>query len=65
MHKSLLVIACFLTRLVSLDAQPPSTVLGGLAHLQNYTVGRAGSYDRTGGNADRLQMKAGETATLA
>src|ERR1022692_2625863 len=68
MNKSLLLIACLLFIAgVSgyLNAQPPSTVLGGLAHLQDYTVGRAGSYDRTGGNADRLQMKAGETATLA
>jgi hypothetical protein len=26
---------------------------------------RAGSYDRSGGNADRLQMKPATTATLA
>src|SRR5450631_348348 len=50
---------------LTLSAQPPSTVLGGLARLKDFTAGRAGSYDRTGGNADRLQLKAGETATLA
>jgi len=41
------------------------TTLRSLAQLQDFTPGRAGSYDRTGGNADRLQVKAGETATLA
>ncbi len=65
MNKSLLLFLTLGLAAGSPAAQPPSTVLGGLAHLQDYTVGRAGSYDRTGGNADRLQMKAGETATLA
>lgn len=40
------------------------TSLRSLAQLQDFTAARAGSYDRSGGNADRLQVKPGETATL-
>ena len=47
------------------SAQNPPTVLAGLAYVKDFTAGRAGSYDRTGGNADRLQLKPGETVTLA
>jgi hypothetical protein len=46
-------------------AQDGATALRGLAQLKDFTMARAGSYDRTGGNADRLQVKPGETATLA
>ncbi len=42
-----------------------ASTLGSLSRLKDFTAGRAGSYDRTGGNADRLQMKPGETVTLA
>src|SRR5437868_5397429 len=63
MKKSLFACICACTLLVA--GQNPATVLGGLAHLKDFSAGRAGSYDRTGGNADRLVVKAGETATLA
>ena len=55
----------FLLFALTAVAQNPSTMLGGLAQLKDFHPGRAGSYDRTGGNADRLQMKPGETVTLA
>jgi len=61
MKTTILAVLCCLP----LCGQPPSTTLGGLPRLKDFTAGRAGSYDRTGGNADRLQVKAGETATLA
>ena len=52
-------LAFLLPFVLSASAQNPPTVLAGLAHLKEFTVGRAGSYDRSGGNADRLQMKPG------
>src|SRR5258708_36784711 len=58
-------LALFLLLLPALAVGQSPTVLEGLAHLKDFTAGRSGSYDKTGGNADRLQMKAGETATLA
>ena len=36
-----------------------------LSRLKDYSAARAGSWDRTGGNADRLQIQPGETVTLA
>ncbi len=49
---------------VAASAQETST-LRSLAELKGYSAGRAGSFDRSGGNADRLQLKPGEAATLA
>jgi hypothetical protein len=41
-------------------------LLGQIALLQNgVKTKRISSYDRTGGNADRIQIPAGETAELA
>jgi hypothetical protein len=39
--------------------------LGGLAQLRNVRSKRYSSWDRTGGNDDRLHLQPGETATLA
>lgn len=39
--------------------------LGGLARLRNCTTRRISSWDRSGGNDDRLHIPAGATATLA
>ena len=41
------------------------SVLGNLAHLRTDRTRRISSYDRTGGNADRISLQAGETVTLA
>ncbi len=41
------------------------TTLEDLSRLKDYSALRIGSYDRTGGNADRLQIQPGETVTLA
>ena len=48
---------------VAASAQETST-LRGLAQLKDWSAGRASSYDRSGGNADRLQLKPGESVTL-
>ncbi len=50
--------------LAAAAAAQSSTSLRSLTQLQDFTPARAGSYDRSGGNADRLQVKPGETATL-
>ena len=42
-----------------------TSTLRDLAQLKEFTAGRAGSYDKSGGNADRLQMKPGDTTILA
>lgn len=42
-----------------------NSVLDDLARLKNYQRKRISSYDRTGKNADRLKISAGETAELA
>jgi hypothetical protein len=36
-----------------------------IARLKDYRAGRASSYDRTGGNADRIQIRPGRRAVLA
>ena len=60
--RTLLTLSLVLTSAAS--AQESST-LRGLAQLKEFSAGRAGSYDKTGGNADRLQLKPGESVTLA
>ncbi len=42
-----------------------ATPLRGLAALRQHRSKRVSSYDRTGGNADRIRIPAGDTATLA
>jgi len=58
------LLALSLLVAVTASAQETST-LRDLARLKDFTAARAGSYDKSGGNADRLQLKPGETATLA
>lgn len=41
------------------------TPLEDLSRLKDYTAERVGSYDQTGGNADRLQIQPGQTVSLA
>lgn len=53
----LIVFAC-----LPLYAQ---STLEELSKLKNYGAARAGSYDRSGGNADYLRIQPGETVTLA
>jgi hypothetical protein len=49
----------------TLASAQDGSALRGLAQLRDWSAARAGSYDRSGGNADRLQLKPGDTATLA
>jgi hypothetical protein len=42
-----------------------SSPLGGLARVRDVQTRRISSYDRTGGNDDRLHIAAGETVTIA
>jgi hypothetical protein len=49
----------------SLFALQKGSPLGGLARLRDCTTRRISSYDRTGGNDDRLHVQPGETATIA
>ncbi len=46
-------------------AQNPSVMLESLSMKRSHETKRISSFDRTGGNADRLTIEAGETATLA
>lgn len=46
-------------------ATQKSGVLGGLPRLRSTRTRRISSWDRTGGNDDRLKIQPGETATLA
>jgi hypothetical protein len=39
--------------------------LDGLAYPQDYRAARVSSFDRSGGNADNIPLKPGETATIA
>jgi len=46
-------------------ATPNSGGLAGISHARPGRRKRASSYDKTGGNNDRIRVNAGETATLA
>jgi hypothetical protein len=41
------------------------TTLGSLYQVRDGRTKRISSFDRTGGNADRITVKAGETAVMA
>src|SRR5438094_10429229 len=45
-------------------AGAPADLLPKYARAQKYTSLKQSSYDRTGGNADRFQIKAGDTQEL-
>ena len=64
MKKTILLIV-FLTTWISLAAQSGMASLDGLAELRNYESKRISSFDTTGRNADRFQIPAGETKTIA
>lgn len=49
----------------ALFAMQKGSPLGGLARLRNCTTRRVSSWDRTGGNDDRLHVLPGETTLLA
>src|SRR5437868_1488547 len=46
-------------------ATPNSGGLAGISHARSGRRKRVSSYDKTGGNNDRIRVNAGETATLA
>ena len=58
------LLACSIVLALNASAQE-TTALRDLARLKDWRAARAGSFDKSGGNADRLQMKPGETASLA
>lgn len=63
--KSLFVWLGGLFLLSSFSLSASQDLLSKLGEHQNYRSKRISSYDRTGGNADRLTIEPGETAVLA
>ncbi len=61
----LILPVCVCLSLLNVPELYGQTALEELSKLKDYTAARAGSFDRSGGNADRLQIQPGETTTLA
>ncbi len=60
-----ILIFCGFATIYSLDKPQSSSVLDNLATLKNYQSKRISSFDKSGKNADRLVIDAGETAEIA
>ena len=60
-----ILVFCGFALAFSQDKPPTSSAMDGLAALKNYQSKRISSYDRSGKNADRLVIQAGETAEIA
>lgn len=67
LKKGIFLLFFFLTLQMSTSAIPAENqdMLSQLGQQQNYTSKRISSYDRTGGNNDRLSIEPGKTAVLA
>ncbi len=62
---SLFILSVFLLSAASPIPSQVQDLLSQLGQHQNYTSKRISSYDRTGGNRDRLSIEPGKTAVLA
>ncbi|MFH1741891.1 MAG: glycoside hydrolase family 172 protein [bacterium] len=66
LSRILSITVFLLTALVAVPAFPQTdSLLRNLAQMPTYESHRISSYDRTGGNADRLTIEPGETKVLA